>query len=66
MTEAVTRQTPETRTDQAHTAPTDVAPRATLELCDSAELQLGFSLPTFLRELYVKVGNGGFGPGYGL
>lgn len=31
-----------------------------------AEAQLGFRLPALLRELYVTVGNGGFGPGYGL
>ncbi|NLG71541.1 MAG: SMI1/KNR4 family protein [Chloroflexi bacterium] len=31
-----------------------------------AEQQLGFPLPRLLRELYLKVGNGGFGPGYGI
>lgn len=31
-----------------------------------AEVQLGFELPSFLRRLYLEVGNGGFGPGYGL
>ena len=31
-----------------------------------AETQLGFALPSFLRRLYREVGNGGFGPGYGL
>ena len=31
-----------------------------------AEAQLGFGLPSFLRRLYLEVGNGGFGPGYGL
>jgi SMI1 / KNR4 family (SUKH-1) len=31
-----------------------------------AEAQLGFALPPFLRRLYLEVGNGGFGPGYGL
>lgn len=31
-----------------------------------AERALGFPLPPLLRELYLKVGNGGFGPGYGL
>ena len=33
---------------------------------DSAEASLGFRLPQLLRELYHLVGNGGFGPGYGL
>jgi hypothetical protein len=27
---------------------------------------LGFPLPPLLRELYTQVGNGGFGPGYGI
>ncbi len=31
-----------------------------------AEIQLGFELPSFLRRVYLEVGNGGFGPGYGL
>ncbi len=31
-----------------------------------AEAQLGFALPSFLRKIYLEVGNGGFGPGYGL
>lgn len=30
------------------------------------EAAIGFSLPPLLRELYVQVGNGGFGPGYAL
>lgn len=31
-----------------------------------AETQLGFPLPRLLRRIYLEVGNGGFGPGYGL
>jgi hypothetical protein len=31
-----------------------------------AELQLGFQLPPILRAVYQQIGNGGFGPGYGL
>jgi hypothetical protein len=31
-----------------------------------AESQLGFILPSFLRRIYLEVGNGGFGPGGGL
>jgi hypothetical protein len=33
---------------------------------DEAERILGFPLPGLLRRLYVEVGNGGFGPGYGI
>lgn len=38
----------------------------TIEELAQAEVQLGFALPSFLRRLYLEVGNGGFGPGYGL
>jgi len=31
-----------------------------------AEKDLGFPLPPLLRELYLQIGDGGFGPGYGL
>jgi hypothetical protein len=30
------------------------------------EATLGFSLPPLLKQIYLEVGNGGFGPGYGL
>lgn len=30
------------------------------------ERETGFRLPTLLRTLYIQVGDGGFGPGYGL
>lgn len=30
------------------------------------ETQIGFQFPALVRELYVQVGNGGFGPGYGI
>jgi hypothetical protein len=32
----------------------------------AAEARLGFELPALLRDIYMQVGNGGFGPGYGL
>jgi len=31
-----------------------------------AEALLGFPLPPLLKSIYLEVGNGGFGPGYGL
>ena len=31
-----------------------------------AEAQLGFALPDLLRDLYMQVGNGRFGPGHGF
>lgn len=43
-----------------------VAPPATLAEVDAAEVALGFAIPPLLRRLYTEVGNGGFGPNYGL
>ncbi len=31
-----------------------------------AEAIIGFALPPLLKRIYLEVGNGGFGPGYGL
>jgi hypothetical protein len=41
-------------------------PPATERALARAERGLGFALPALLRELYARVGNGGFGPAYGL
>jgi len=35
------------------------------QVCE-AEKALGFRLPVLLRRLYLEVGNGGFGPNYGV
>jgi hypothetical protein len=43
-----------------------VPPPVSARTVDAAERQLGFSLPELLRQLYLEVGNGGFGPAYGL
>jgi hypothetical protein len=43
-----------------------VRPPARPAEVDAAEAALGFSIPTLLRRLYIEVGNGGFGPYYGL
>jgi hypothetical protein len=40
-------------------------PASAAELA-SVEARLGFALPELLRDIYLKIGNGGFGPGYGL
>lgn len=39
---------------------------APLAAVREAEALAGMQLPTLLRRLYLEVGNGGFGPGYGL
>jgi hypothetical protein len=57
---------PTRATDGAGTSKAVVAATATAAQCDAAEAALGFALPPLLRRLYVEVGNGDFGPGYGL
>ena len=43
-----------------------IAPPAIAAEVDAAETALGFGIPPLLRRLYMEVGNGGFGPNYGL
>ncbi|HLK66582.1 MAG TPA: SMI1/KNR4 family protein [Bryobacteraceae bacterium] len=43
-----------------------IYPPVTWEMVRAVEDRLGFALPTLLGRLWVEVGNGGFGPGYGL
>ena len=43
-----------------------IAPPVSGAQLDAAEAVLGFAIPTLLRRLYTEVGNGGFGPKYGL
>jgi hypothetical protein len=44
----------------------EVSPPATVAVVAEAESRLGFPLPSLLRDVYTLVGNGGFGPAYGL
>ena len=53
-------------TDGADALPPKVFPVALPKNIAEAQRSLGFELPGLLRELYLRVGNGGFGPGYGL
>jgi hypothetical protein len=41
-------------------------PPVDLESVREAERQMGFRLPPLLERIYVEIGNGGFGPGFGL
>ncbi len=43
-----------------------VNPPTTPEQIAATEANLGFSLPPLYRQLLTGIGNGGFGPGYGL
>ncbi len=41
-------------------------PPAHLDVVKDAEAKIGFRLPDLLRLLYLEIGNGGFGPSYGI
>lgn len=57
---------PTTRIDNSDTDVPPPFPPARATEVKQAEQLLGFSLPFDLADLYIGVGNGGFGPGYGL
>lgn len=46
--------------------PRKPSPPASNKTLNSAELEVGFELPELLRAIYLSVGNGGFGPRYGI
>ncbi|MEA2887316.1 MAG: hypothetical protein QOD11_1676 [Bradyrhizobium sp.] len=56
---------PADRTDMGGKDST-VFPPASATQVAAAEAALGFQLPALLREIYMTVANGGFGPGCGL
>jgi hypothetical protein len=43
-----------------------IYPPVTAQEAAAAEQALGFALPPLLKRVYQEIGNGGFGPGYGL
>jgi hypothetical protein len=53
-------------TENSDVMPSQVFPVADEATLQAAEQTLGFRFPTLLRRLYLEIGNGGFGPGYGL
>ena len=46
--------------------PRKVIPPITVNALRAAERAVGFGFPELLRALYLEVGNGGFGPEYGI
>src|SRR6476660_8954818 len=59
-------QNPTRATEGADLIPPKIYPPTTDTQLDAAEQTLHLTLPPFLRRLYTEIGNGGFGPGYGL
>ena len=57
---------PGRRTDHSDVIATTVAPAASNSQLSDAEQAIGFELPEVLKSVFQSVGNGGFGPGYGL
>ena len=53
-------------TDQDDVRAGKLGPRTTVSVFEADEGVFGFQLPPLLKRLYSDVGNGGFGPGYGL
>jgi len=43
-----------------------IKPIVSLGGIEEAQKELGFNLPELLKNIYTQIGNGGFGPGYGL
>jgi hypothetical protein len=43
-----------------------IPPPVSIHEMEVAEKKLGFTIPSLLRVLYLQIGNGGFGPGYGI
>ena len=52
--------------DMSTPVETSLPPRAAPAALDQAEADLGFPLPPVLRQVYLEVADGGFGPGGGL
>jgi hypothetical protein len=58
---------PSLRTEGGGTFPvSEVYPPVEEDLINLAEASLGFALPELVRQCYLRVGNGGFGPGHGM
>ena len=56
-------QNRKTATDDGRTTP---APTVSPAQIDAAETRLSLALPGLLKQIYLEIGSGGFGPGSGL
>lgn len=68
LIEAIRRRArdPQKRTDMAGVSDALAVPPCSSDAVADAERRLGFALYPLHRRLFEEVGNGGFGPGYGL
>lgn len=58
---------PETRIDMTgFSSKEPLSSVLSIEQINQIETELGFPLPDILKQCYLHIGNGGFGPGYGL
>ncbi|MHB8628471.1 MAG: hypothetical protein ACYDBJ_27965 [Aggregatilineales bacterium] len=55
-----------TQMTEKHSKKSYIYPSVSPQQVRDAEEVLGFRLPDLVREIYLQVGNGGFGPGYGI
>lgn len=54
------------RATDGHIHPAEPVPPVSPKGLQTAEHALGFQLPELLRAMYLEIGNGGFGPQYGI
>jgi hypothetical protein len=57
---------PERRTDATDVVIPEIGSPVSWDQLDRCEVSLGFGIPVLIRRLYLEIGNGGFGPGYGI
>lgn len=59
-------KSPNTRTDNSELSPSSICSKLSADQLVQSANELGFEPPALFVELLQSVGNGGFGPGYGL
>lgn len=57
---------PKTQIDMGEFSKNTIPSKVSLEQLENVEQKLGFQLPEILKQCYTEIGNGHFGPGYGL
>src|SRR5581483_6824395 len=61
------RREPALRTEYGNRQPVDyLYSPVTPDELEAVEQAMGLTLPELVRQCYLRIGNGGFGPGYGM